>query len=75
MILVMVQSLLVLILLEEEHTTIATLVIKYLTIQAEVVSYQEHGVEHSQHVSVSICPVHVYIIHSYIHIFVVCIAY
>ena len=42
------------ILLEEGHTTAATLDIDYLTIQAEGVSCQEHGVEHSQHVSVCI---------------------
>ena len=45
--------LLVPILLEEVHTTIATLGIDDLDLYIEPVSCQEHGVEHSQDVSVS----------------------
>ena len=39
--------------METEHTTTATLGINDLDLQVELVSYQEDGVEHSQHALVS----------------------
>ena len=53
MILAMAPSHLVIILLEEVQVTAATLGIGYLGFRTEHVSCQEHGVEHSQDVSVS----------------------
>ena len=53
MILVMVLFQFLLILLEKLRITVATLGIDDLDIRIEHVSFQEHGVEHSQDVSVS----------------------
>ena len=54
MTLAMALSLCIPILLETVHTTGVTLDIDFLVLVIEDVSYQEHGVEHSLHVFVSI---------------------